>query len=321
MEPKKLRLAALLLAALAAGCAGGRASFFRPDPLEHQQKLFAEGKYAQIIAELGKSQITGLPRRQRARAYIMLARSYEFTGADDRALQTYQLAVGLYPKNLELLTHLGGLLHQAGLDDRARPHFERVVSLHPNNAAANLGLAEIHRAQGFLAKSREHYEKTLEEWAKNAALWRDYAGLLSEQRNFVLARTAIQISLDLTGDSVETYLAYARIERRHGLNDSAYRRLEKALAIDPADIELNLQKALWMLKDGRIEKARKLAERMIEKFPEEPLAHWIRASTSLRMGKHAWAAADLRAAASAERTHPFIARTARAMLLEMGEFQ
>lgn len=295
--------------------------FLRPDPLEHPRKLYADGKFAQVAAELGKSKISGLPRRRRAEAYILLARSYERAGANETALLTYQLAVGLYPKNLEILTHLGDILHHARLDDRARPYYERVVSLHPNNAAANFGLAEIHRAQGFLAKSREHYEKTLEEWPKNAALWRDYAELLSEQRNFVLARTAIQVSLDLTGDSVETYLSYAHIERRHGLNESGYRRLAKALALDPANIELNLQKALWMLEDGRIEETRELVDRLINKFPEEPLAHWIRASTSLRMGKRSRAAADLRAAASAERTHPFIARTARAMLREMGASQ
>lgn len=321
MERKKLIAAALLLSTLTAGCAGGRMGFFRPDPIEHQRKLYSEGKYAQVTIELGKSRINELPRRRRAEAYVMLARSYERTGANETALQTYQLAVGLFPKNLELLTHLGDILHHVRLDDRARPYYERVVSIHPHNAAANLGLAEIRRAQGFLAKSRRHYETTLEEWAENAALWRDYAELLSEQRNFVLARTAIQVSLDLIGDNVETYLAYARIERRHGLRESAYGRMEKALALDPVNLKLNLQKALWMLEDGRTQEARGLAERLIEKSPGNPLALWIRASTSLRTAKRGQAVADLRAAASAERTHPFIARTARTLLREIAALQ
>ncbi|MFX9630925.1 tetratricopeptide repeat protein, partial [Acinetobacter baumannii] len=87
-----------------------------------------------------------LPRRRRARGFALLGQSYERMGRIEEALRVSQLAQGLYPDDIDILSDLAELLHRSQLDDRARPYYLRVLKIHPNNAMANRGLAEIERS-------------------------------------------------------------------------------------------------------------------------------------------------------------------------------
>ncbi|MFH1726140.1 MAG: tetratricopeptide repeat protein [Elusimicrobiota bacterium] len=313
------RAAATLCAiAVLSACASLRKGPLAADRLELQRELLTAGEYETVIAQLSAASIRELPRRRRAEAYDLLGESYVRLGDLSHALQTYQLAEGLFPKDINILSGLANLLHRSDLDDRARPLYERVLEIHPNNANANLGLAEIRRRQGFLARSQEHYEKALGEkgWDRNPGIWRDYAEVLADRQSFKRATEAVHKSLELRYD-VDSLLSLARFQRRQGLRAEAYAKLSEAIREAPEHHDLRLQNALWLLEDARWEDAGAIADAVLDGEPSHALARWVRASIRLRLGDTKGARADLAVAAGAARRHPFIAETSRAMLREL----
>ncbi|TBR22506.1 tetratricopeptide repeat protein [bacterium] len=306
-------LAPLALAALAACASRGTLV----DPLKSERALFESGRFAEAAAALTPERLRSLPKRSRGDGHALIAHCLEAVGRSDDALAAYQLAEALYPKNLEALTGLGWLLHRQGLDDRARPLFERAVHIHPNNATANLGLAEIQRAQGDLASAQVGYESALADasWSKNPAVLRDYAELLASRQKPQQAAEAIGRALVLD-PSAGTLLSAARIERRRGGIEAAYRDVGYALSGDPTRDDIALQRALWLLEDGRLAEAEADAEAVLARS-DDALARWVRGSARARRGDLAGARADLASAASQRREHPFVARAALALLEEL----
>lgn len=288
----------------------------RPDPLKSRQELFDSGKYALVISQLQEDAIQELPRTDRARAYRLLGQSHERLGAIEKALSVYQLAEGLYPKDINILSDLAGLLHRNQLDERASSYYQRILDIHPNNATARLGLAEIAHTQGSLSSSAEHYEKALKELVSDPLAWRDYAEVLAERRDFKKASAAIHRSLDLAHD-VDSLLDLALFDRRQGLLAEAYQWLEEAMRLAPGRMDLRLRHALWLLEDSQFQKSAQVIDRILQESPNNPLARWIRASIELRVGNREVARKDLTVAAQAQVEQPFVAQASAAMLAEL----
>jgi tetratricopeptide (TPR) repeat protein len=136
----------------------------------------------------------------------------------DNALGVYQLGVQLYPKDLNLLTELGLLLHRSKLEEQAEPMFQKVLKIHPNNAAAHIGLGEIDHALGFLERSAEHYEKALETMSDHAGIWADYAEVLISARDYKTGELAARRAL-LLSENADARVDLARALRGEGRLD------------------------------------------------------------------------------------------------------
>ncbi len=288
------------------------------DPLSEPKRLYEAGNYPQVIARLGPDSLQRLRSRDLRRAYFYLGSSYERTSQADRAVGVYELGVKLYPKDINLLTRLAGLLHRMGLEEQAQPLFQRVLTIHPNNAQAHLGLAEIDRSLGFLERSAEHYERVLEAWPENAGIWRDYAEVLLEQRETKTAELAIRKALALSPEA-ESAVDLALILRAAGRLEEALEILNSLNSLEgTGGPELSLARALWLLEAGRLEEAKALAERVLKADPADPLGRWLRARLLLKAGRASEALKDLEAAASS-REAPFVARVSAAMMKRLKE--
>lgn len=306
----------IFIALAFSGCAPGKNIFFRQDPLINARADFKAGQYDKVLTRLPTTKISDLPRRYRPQAYDLVGSSLIQKKELAKALQTYQLAVGLYPKNLILLTKLADILNGAQLPQRARPHYEKILSIHPNNAGAHLGIAHIYRKQGYLIKALTHFEKALAAWGDNPFIWKIYGETLAEAGHLEEAITAMDTSLTYRQDP-ETIRSRARFERLRGNLESAYTELDKAIKDSPEQIEFKLELGLWLLKDNRLQEAFQIAEDILVEDPGNPLARWLRASIFLRRGKIQSAQVDLAVCAEAKSSHPFIAKTATVMLKEI----
>ncbi len=300
------------LALLMLPCCCGAAAAAPQQGLAAAQQSFAAGRYAEVERLLGGLERHRLGSKDLRAAYDLLGMSQERLNDLDKALGTYQLGVALFPKDLNLLTHLADLLHRVGLDDRARPFYERVLNIHPNNAAAHQGLAEIDRASGLLEPAQAHYEKALEERAENPSLWRDLSEIRARRGDNQGAVAAAEKSLALAF-SVDTLLVLARTHYAAGRRPEAYASLLRAQGAAPERLELGLQHALWLLDSNDLEGARKVAEGLLRAQPEHPLALWIRGRAALGEGELSKAIADFEKAAE-QTEHPFVAAVARSMI-------
>jgi len=303
---------ALTAVLLLGGCAWTGHPFSR-EPLAEHRRLLEEGKYVELVGRLDNDAISGLPGRVHAEAYALLSLGYRRSGDLARALDTAQLAEGRFPKDLRILTCMADLLQDVGLDGRARPYYERILAIHPNNAAGNLGAARIYRRQGHLSKAQLHYERVLSQkgWDRTAAIWRDYAEVLADRREYEGAERALARALALRED-METLLAQARVLRRRGMKTRAYEELDKAAGMAVDERGLRLQKALWLLEDGRDPEADILSSAILSEDPSSALAYWVRASVRMRAGETAAAVRDLEAAARG--SGGFIAEVAKLQL-------
>ncbi|MBI5631702.1 MAG: tetratricopeptide repeat protein [Elusimicrobia bacterium] len=283
------------------------------DPLEKPKALYQQRHYASDIESLPPDAMQKLKGEHLRQAYFFLGSSYEQSQQMEKALGVYQLGIKLFPKDINLLSELANLLHRMGLEESAEPLYQRVLKIHPNNKIAHLGLAEIDQNLGLLEESAQHYEKALETMGDNASVWREYAELLLELKDWRTAELSIRKALELSPDS-DSAMTLALIQRKSGRLAEAIETLDKLWAREPRRLEIALARALWLLEAKRFPEAEAVVDPILKKDPESALALWIRARVYLRTDRTNPALADLEAASRAGAKTPFVAQAAASLL-------
>jgi tetratricopeptide (TPR) repeat protein len=269
------------------------------DHLEKPTQLYEAGRYADVVKALTTDKPVKMRRQEAAKATLLLAKSHEQLHRLDRALSVYQLGIKLYPKHVPLLEGLAELYHVSNLEEQAQPLFQKVLELEPRNIRAHVGLAQIDRALGFLDRSADHYEIALEEDAGNNDLWRSYAEVLMEQRDFLTAELAIEKSLAINPNSIDSLLVSAFIKRAAGKLPEALKVLDTVIETTGGQPDLSLTRSLWLIESGDLKGAKAQAEAVLKEDPAEPLAHFILGRLAITSGEKDKALLQLKAAAKA----------------------
>ncbi len=314
---KKIFLALLLLSPSCSLEASWNFFSARKDPLAKEKELFKEGRYKEVINDLGHDQFQYYRGKNLSRAYFYLGQSYEYTDHLGRALGFYELGVKLFPKDLRLAASLALLLHRAGLETNAEPLFEKILRTHPNNAEAHLGLAEIDAHLGFLKRSAHHYQETLKSVPENADIWRHYAEVLMQLRKFSEAEVAAKKSLSLNPDP-KTEMDTVFIERDEGHLDQALSLLDSPSLNSQYGVKAKRLKGLWLLEDKQIEKAILTAKNVQKISPEDPIAFWVLAQAALSRGQISKAKKELGRIRDSQK-HSFVYKAAQALLRSLPE--
>ena len=312
---------ALLVALLLLGAAApARAWRLFGEPSDKKirpvQALSDAGKAGEVVAALSPEFIQTLRGTDLRQAYVLLGDNLNSLGRVDEAVGVYQLGVKLFPKNVDLLTRQGGILHRNGLDEQARPLFLKALVYEPKHFGAHLGLAEIDRRLGFLDRSASHYETALETLEGDASVWRDYAETLLAQRDWTTAELALRRALELDPASPDGRVLEGFARRAQGDLDGALSALDAALERG-AGVGARRAKALWLLEAGRPVDARGVADKVLDEVPGDGAALWVRARADLLLGRRAEASAAL-AALAAEPRADLGARAARALRGKLG---
>lgn len=275
------------------------------------QALFDAHRHAEVTAALTPDFLQTLRGTDLRQAYVLMGSSLDRLGRVDEAIGVYQLGVKLFPKNVDLLTRQGDLLHRTGLNEQARALYLKALVYEPKHFGAHLGLAEIDRRFGFLDRSASHYEAALETLADRADVWRSYADTLLAQRDWQTADLAIARALSLEPGNPDGHVLTAFARRGKGDLAGALAALDEALAAG-AGVGARRAKALWYLEAGRPAEAAAEADRVLKESPGDEAALWARARAELAGNMPANARALLSSLAVAERLD-FPARAARGL--------
>lgn len=304
---------AALLALLVFGAAPARAWRLWGEPSDRKirpvQELSDQQKPAEVIAALTPGFMQTLRGTDLRQAYVLMGASLDRLGRVDEALGVYQLGVKLFPKNVDLLTRQGDLLHRSGLDEQARPLYLRAIVYEPKHFGAQLGLAEIDRKLGFLDRSASHYEIALETLDQRADVWRSYTETLLAQRDWTTAELAISRAIKLDPQNPDGHVLTAFARRAQGDMPGALAALDEALRCG-AGVGALRAKALWLVEDGDSAGALAAADMVLAEVPGDAAALWARARVQLSRGQAAKAASELSTVASPPRGD-FAARAAR----------
>jgi Tfp pilus assembly protein PilF len=114
----------------------------------------------------------------------------------------------------------------------------------------------------------------------------------------------------------EDRVVLARIQRRLGAVANAYEQLDLAVAAAPEDKAFRLERALWLLEDGKDEEALAVVAPMLAQDPGDTVALWVRGTVFLRRGETARAREDF-AAGAQSRADLFAAAVCRGMLEQL----
>lgn len=247
------------------------------------QALSDARRPAEVLAALTPDFMQTLRGTDLRQAYILMGDNLNALGRADEALGVYQLGVRIFPKNVDLLTRQGDILHRIGLDEQSRVFYQKALDYEPQHWGAHLGLAEIDRRSGFLDRSASHYEAALESLDARADVWRAYSETLLAQRDWATADLAIARAILLDPKNPEGHVLTAFARRAQGDMPGAFASLDEALALG-AGVGARRAKALWLIEADRPEEALLAADAVLKESPDDGAALWTRARVQLARG-------------------------------------
>lgn len=176
-------------------------------------------------------------------AWIALGDALVEKGDDRRALEAYQAALKLRPRDEDALRPAAGLCLRHELNVQAVPLLETLVRLHPADTQAKTDLGIAYAATGQFQRAREQLTE-VHQTAPNDAAALVALGALDLKTG--LPRPAIRLLLDAVRTAPDQYKPHFLLGSAYnGIGEyrSAARQLEIAAKLQPNDFEVLYQLA------------------------------------------------------------------------------
>jgi eukaryotic-like serine/threonine-protein kinase len=268
--------------------------------------VHADGQFALGYASLGeayrlKNQVDPNPRwieqasamLQRAvqldnhlpAPYVSLGHLHSSLAKHDLALQEFQKALSINPRDSEAIKGIAGSYERMGRAQDAEDQYKLAIALKPDYWDGHNSLANFYDRQTRYADAVAQYQKVIELTPDNAAAYSNLGAeyqSIGDPPSLEKAESAYKKSLQIS----PTYAAYANLgnlymdERRFA---EAAENTHKALQLNGSDyrVWINLLLQQRLLKDeGGIrttkEKALSLLQEFIRQHPEDATAYsWL----------------------------------------------
>jgi tetratricopeptide (TPR) repeat protein len=235
-----------------------------------------------------------------ARDHRLLGVVYETQGKGTLALDQYDKATRMAPRNSSCRLSLGAMLASDGVADEAERHFLAAAALDTLSPAPYLGLANLYRRNGFLEQALSSLEKAVirapYDVGLAVSLGRSCIDMGLYERAEAHFRAALSVDpengaaidglLELRDRGVyvevqerpdrprETTRARTQAAMQHlrrGNLEASKTILDELLAGDPDDLDIVFAMATWHLTAGNLEQAIEGYERCHESNTKNPL--------------------------------------------------
>ena len=226
------------------------------------------GDFAQVVASLSEllKKAPGV-----LQAHLLLAEAYRLRGTPEEALGVYHSLATNLPRDPRFSLLSGSLLQSMGRTAESRQAFARVLEIAPGNLEALIHLAELDGADGQPQAALRRVQEQSEKYPNSLPHQLLLAELYLDQKQFDSAG-AILLKLPQSGPGSEGVAALlARVYARANQHGQALAKLDHALAKDPKDGALLMQKALILTEIKEYEKARDVYEKLLGFNPQNPL--------------------------------------------------
>lgn len=262
---------------------------------EQKQKIaaareaYAKGNYGQAI-QICKDflmQNQDAPKRRTKRIYFVLGNTYTTLEDYDNALLTYNEALELLPKDVELNLALADLYYKTELYDKAIEFYNKALKFDEGNMPALLGLGRAYFKIGFLSKSRQYFKEYLEQpGQKDPSIYLDYANVnfLSNNSNVALNYAAKAAKLE--EENPDIYFLKAKIYNNLNSLQQARVNIDKALMLAPQREDILLTSMLWKAYEkDTAQTAFKEIKEYQKQNPQSQLAIFIEYLSLINQGK------------------------------------
>ena len=217
--------------------------------------------------------------------YVSLGRLHTSLSKNDLALQEFEKALTINPRDAEAISGMAGVYERMGRTQDAEQSFKRAIALKPDYWDGYNSLANFYDRQGKMADAITQYQRVIALTPDNPAaysnLGAEYAGIGDAPSN-EKAETAFKKSLELS----PTYAAYANLGNLY-MGESRYKdaaeATQKALELNGSDyrVWVNLLLDQRLLHDiSSAEKTKKkvlsLLADYLARYPQDGTAQsWL----------------------------------------------
>jgi len=203
--------------------------------------------------------------------FVALGKLHSSLQKNDLALQEFQKALEINPRDAEAIIGMAGTYEKMGRLKDAEEDFTRAAALRPDYWDGYNGLGAFYQRQGRNADAITQYRRVIELTPDNAVAYSNlgvaYLGL-GDAKSLAAAESAFRKSLQLT----PTYAAYANLgvlyigQKRYPESAEMTR---KALEINDKDWRVwdnLLQSYLWMNQKDQAHAARVMATKLLVEY-------------------------------------------------------
>ncbi len=183
---------------------------------------------------------TGLPPEQGSKLFAGFGEYYLDRGEIEVAIERFQEAMNLDPKNIEARTGYSEALAAKGNDLLAKDQattakgiFLEAIKFDPNNVAANFGLAEVYAELGETGAAIAAYEKSLTADPKLTEIYLPLGILYYQTGEIAKADDLLTKALALTPNNAETQFFLGLVRSAQNRNEEALGGFQKAKTLDP----------------------------------------------------------------------------------------
>jgi eukaryotic-like serine/threonine-protein kinase len=258
--------------------------------------------------------------------YVSLGRIHDASGKRDLALQEFQHALELDPRDARALRGLARVYEHAGRIADSEATFKNAIVLQPNDWEGYNLLGNFYSDQNRYSESISEYKRAIDLTPDNADLYLNLGGSYADAgspQDLSLAEEALKKSIQLS----PSYAAYANLgslyaqQHRHAESVAA---TEKALQMNEKNYMVwnNLMtECEWLHDQTKIETARKhlvpLLEQTVQLQPQDAVAQSIFAVIQAKSRERQQAVDHIQTALALGPENPMVLQNA-ADVYEMG---
>jgi predicted O-linked N-acetylglucosamine transferase (SPINDLY family) len=225
-------------------------------------------------------------------ALSLLGISQIDSGDKETAEATLKQALALEPRSAEAHCNYGVALFELKRFDEARAAYEKAVKLKPRYATALNNLGNAWKHLGNAEKALEFYGKAIEIDRSYADAWANSGSAHMMRSRYPDAERCLSEALRLNPQSVEALCNMGRLDMLRRNYTAARLHIEMALALRPDFPDGLIQRGWLQLSFGKYEAAYQTCEAAIALAPAAPLVLFAGAETA-RMAGHSARAAEL----------------------------
>jgi tetratricopeptide (TPR) repeat protein len=184
---------------------------------------------------LSGSSNTAARQKSTAQAEIWKQQAHALVanGQWDAAIQRYEKAIAIAPKDSSLRVELGAALIKAGRLTDSIAAFQEALRITPHNLTAELGLAQAYRGVRNSDEAKRVLERAIREHPKSPEPLAAIGDFEIQQQTYDAAIGHLKASLALAPDNVEARNLLAAAYKAKGDLPSALAELQKVLTRDP----------------------------------------------------------------------------------------
>lgn len=220
------------------------------------------------------------------KAMLDLARVNAILGKHDVAEAQFKEVLQKKKNDLQAMLGLVGVAQLNKDPEQLQKWLEKINELYPTHIVSATMLTNIYAQKKDYLKSIAISRKLYKEYPKNIDVIILYANQLLLKKEYKRAADYYSIARDINPQEGKIYFMLARAHSAAGNNKKALYILDEGIANDPENMDLYRGMVSLLQVEKQTDKALRMAEKIIKKWPDEPFGYDFSADIYAKKKNH-----------------------------------